>query len=39
MPSERRQLSPEEKFAALKRHLLENISVSTVCDQLGRLFS
>ena len=35
MNSERRHLSPQEKVAALKRHLLENIPVSTLCDQLG----
>ena len=35
MNSERRHLSPQEKVAALKRHLLENAPVSTICDQLG----
>ena len=35
MNNERRHLSPEEKVAALKRHLLENVPVSTICDQLG----
>jgi transposase-like protein len=35
MNSERRHLSPQEKVAALKRHLLENVPVSTLCDQLG----
>jgi transposase len=35
MNSERRHLSPHEKVAALKRHLLENVPVSTICDQLG----
>jgi transposase len=35
MNSERRHLSPQEKVAALKRHLLENVPVSTICDQLG----
>jgi transposase len=35
MNSERRHLSPQEKIAALKRHLLEGVPVSTICDQLG----
>ena len=28
-------LAPQEKIAALKRHLLEGVSVSTICDELG----
>jgi transposase len=35
MNSERRHLTPQEKIAALKRHLLEGVPVSTLCDQLG----
>jgi transposase len=35
MNSERRHLSPQEKIAALKRHLLEGVSVSNICDELG----
>ena len=35
MNSERRHLTPQEKIAALKRHLLEGIPVSTICDELG----
>ncbi|MBM3993448.1 MAG: transposase [Planctomycetes bacterium] len=35
MNSERRQLNPQEKIAALKRHLLEGVPVSTICDELG----
>jgi transposase len=35
MNSERRHLTPPEKIAALKRHLLENVPVSTLCDELG----
>ena len=35
MNSERRHLSSQEKVAALKRHLLENVPVSTLCDELG----
>jgi hypothetical protein len=32
MNSERRHLTPPEKVAALKRHLLEGVPVSTICD-------
>ena len=35
MNNERRHLAPQEKIAALKRHLLENVPVSEICDQLG----
>ena len=35
MNSERRHLTPQEKVAALKRHLLEKVPVSEICDQLG----
>ena len=35
MNSERRRLTPLEKIAALKRHLLEGVPVSTICDELG----
>ena len=35
MNSERRHLTPQEKIAALKRHLLEGVPVSTICDELG----
>jgi transposase-like protein len=35
MNSERRHFTPQEKIAALKRHLLEAVPVSTICDQLG----
>jgi transposase-like protein len=35
MNSERRHLSPQDKIAALKRHLLEKVPVSEICDQLG----
>ncbi|MBM3996902.1 MAG: transposase, partial [Planctomycetes bacterium] len=27
--------NPQEKIAALKRHLLEGVPVSTICDELG----
>ena len=35
MNIERRHLTPQEKIAALKRHLLEKVPVSEICDQLG----
>src|SRR6266446_8509300 len=35
MNNERRHLNPQEKIAALKRHLLEGVPVSTICDELG----
>ena len=35
MNSERRHFTPQEKIAALKRHLLEKVPVSDLCDQLG----
>jgi transposase len=35
MNSERRHFTPQEKIAILKRHLLETVPVSTLCDQLG----
>ena len=35
MNSERRHLNPQQKIAALKRHLLEGAPVSTICDELG----
>ena len=35
MNNERRYLTPQEKIAALKRHLLEGVPVSTICDELG----
>jgi transposase-like protein len=33
--STRRHFSPQQKIAALRRHLLEQIPVSKVCDELG----
>ena len=33
--STRRHFSPQQKIAALRRHLLEQIPVSRVCDELG----
>ena len=35
MNSERRHVTPQERIAALKRHLLEGVPVSTICDDLG----
>ena len=35
MNSERRYPTPQEKVAALKRHLLEKVPVSEICDALG----
>jgi transposase len=35
MNSDRRHFTPQEKIAALKRHLLEGVPVSNICDQLG----
>jgi transposase len=35
MNNERRHFTPQEKVAALKRHLLEKVPVSDLCDQLG----
>ena len=35
MNSERRHFTPQDKVAALKRHMLELVPVSEICDQLG----
>ena len=35
MMSKRKQLSPEEKVAVIRRHLVENVPVSDLCDELG----
>ncbi len=35
MNGERRHFTPNDKVAALKRHLLEGVPVSTICDRLG----
>ena len=35
MNSPRRHFSPQDKVAALKRHLLERHPVSDICDSLG----
>jgi transposase-like protein len=33
--SKRKQLAPEEKVAIVRRHLIENVPVSDLCDELG----
>ncbi len=33
--SKRKQLTPEEKVAVIRRHLLENVPVSDLCDEIG----
>ena len=35
MARQRRSYSPEEKVAILKRHLVEKVPVSDLCDELG----
>lgn len=35
MESKRKKYSPEEKIAILKKHLLEKMPLSDVCDQYG----
>ena len=35
MNTPRRHFTPQEKVAALKRHLLEKVPVSDLCDELG----
>ncbi len=35
MNNERRHVGPHERIVALKRHLLEGVPVSTICDELG----
>jgi transposase-like protein len=35
MNNERRHFTPQDKIAALKRHLLEAVPVSKICDELG----
>lgn len=34
-PSQRRQFRPEEKVAIVRRHLLEQVPVSDLCDEYG----
>jgi transposase len=35
MNTQRRHFTPQDKVAALKRHLLEKTPVSDLCDELG----
>lgn len=35
MKRQRKNYSPEEKVAILKRHLVEKVPVSDLCDELG----
>lgn len=35
MSRQRKNYTPEEKVAILKRHLVENVPVSDLCDELG----
>jgi transposase-like protein len=35
MKKQRRHYTPEEKVAALRRHLLEKEPISKLCDELG----
>ena len=35
MTRRRKNYTPEEKVAVLKRHLVENVPVSDLCDELG----
>ncbi|MFN2186602.1 MAG: transposase, partial [Anaerolineae bacterium] len=34
-PSQRRQFGPEEKVAIVRRHLLEQETVTDLCDEHG----
>ena len=33
--SKRRQFTPEQKVAIIRRHLVENVPVSDLCDEFG----
>ena len=33
--SQRKQYSPEQKVSIVRRHLLENVSISDLCDEYG----
>lgn len=35
MPRKRKNYTPEEKVAILRRHLVEKVPVSDLCDELG----
>ena len=35
MPRQRKHFSPQEKLSILRRHLLDKVPVSTVCEEAG----
>ena len=35
MKNQRKHYTPEEKVAILRRHLVEGVPISDVCDELG----
>jgi len=35
MPRQRKRFAPEEKVSILRRHLLDKVPVSTVCEEAG----
>jgi transposase-like protein len=35
MPKERKHFTPEEKVSILRRHLLDKVPVSTICEEAG----
>ena len=35
MKKQRKHYSPEEKVAILRRHLVEGVPISDLCDELG----
>jgi transposase-like protein len=35
MPRERKHFTPQEKVSILRRHLLDKVPVSTVCEEAG----
>jgi transposase len=35
MKQQRKHYTPEEKVAILRRHLVEGVSISDLCDELG----
>ena len=35
MKKERRHFSPKDKIAVLRRHFLENVPISNLCDEYG----
>jgi transposase len=35
MKKQRKQYTPEEKVAILRRHLVEGVPISDLCDEMG----